>query len=80
MHTSRLGGSSASADIAVAVMPCGLPPTQMVMTLTVEATRRIACLKATARSSALSLTGLQVPLLEPRDKGTVWLARHLTSR
>ena len=49
MQTSRLGGSIASADMAVAVMPFGSPPTQMVMTFTVEATRRIACLKADAK-------------------------------
>jgi hypothetical protein len=42
MQTSRLGGSSDNGDIAVAVMPLGWPPTQRVMTLTVEATRRIA--------------------------------------
>ncbi len=42
MHTSRLGGSIASEDIAVAVIPIGVPSTHMVMTFTVDATRRIA--------------------------------------
>lgn len=36
-------------DMAVAVIPIGSPFTQIVMTLTVEATRRIACLKPVAR-------------------------------
>ena len=46
MQTSRLGGSIASDDIAVAVIPIGSPRTQMVMTFTVDATRRIACLNS----------------------------------
>src|SRR3954453_9952468 len=46
MQTSRRGGSTEMDDIAVAVMPIGVPPTQMVMTLTVEATRRIAWRKS----------------------------------
>jgi hypothetical protein len=45
MQTSRLGGSIEMDDMAVAVIPIGSPFTQMVMTFTVEATRRIACLK-----------------------------------
>src|SRR3954451_7509899 len=46
MQMSRLGGSSERVDMAVAVIPIGVPPTQMVMTLTVEATRRIAWRKS----------------------------------
>ena len=49
MQTSRLGGSTEIEDMAVAVMPIGVPPTQMVMTLTVEATRRIAWRNGFAR-------------------------------
>src|SRR5438270_13347314 len=59
MQTSRLGGSSEMDDIAVAVMPIGLPPTQMVMTLTVEAMRRIARRKSVT-SSRVSV--IAVPL------------------
>jgi hypothetical protein len=50
MQMSRLGGSSDKDDMAVAVIPIGSPPTQTVMTLTVEATRRIACLNSRGRS------------------------------
>ncbi len=52
MQRSRLGGSSDSDDMAVAVIPIGSPPTQTVMTFTVEATRRIACLKSRVRAEA----------------------------
>jgi hypothetical protein len=38
--------------MAVAVMPIGSPPTQTVMTFTVDATRRIACLKSRVRAEA----------------------------
>ena len=41
-------------DMAVAVIPIGSPFTQIVITLTVEATRRIACLKPVARSGSVS--------------------------
>src|SRR4051812_49750532 len=46
MQMSRLGGSSETDDMAVAVTPIGSPRTQTGMTLTVEATRRIACFKS----------------------------------
>ena len=42
MQTSRLGGSIETQDMAVAVMPINWPSMQMVTTLTVAATRRIA--------------------------------------
>ena len=43
MQTSRLGGSIETAETAVAVIPIGWPSTQIEITFTVEATRRIAC-------------------------------------
>ena len=53
MQTSRLGGSIDSEDMAVAVMPIGCPSTQMVITFTVEATRRIAWRKPSLRAASL---------------------------
>ena len=47
-QTSRLGGSIETTETAVAVIPIGLPSTQIEITFTVEATRRIACLKSAA--------------------------------
>jgi hypothetical protein len=54
MQTSRLGGSIASEDMAVAVIPIGSPRTHIVMTLTVEATLRIAWRKPLVTSGSLS--------------------------
>ena len=78
MQMSRLGGSSDSDDMAVAVIPIGSPPTQTVMTLTVEATRRIACLKSSVRSGV----GFDAPAASRRRKQVALLASaasHLDS-
>ena len=48
-QTSRLGGSIDTTETAVAVIPIGSPSTQIEMTFTVEATRRIACLKLSGK-------------------------------
>ena len=42
MQTSRLGGSIEIGETAVAVIPIAWPSTQIEITFTVEATRRIA--------------------------------------
>ena len=53
-QTSRLGGSIETAETAVAVIPIGLPSTQIEMTFTVAATRRIAWLNASASWGSVS--------------------------
>ena len=55
MQTSRLGGSIEIGETAVAVIPIGWPSTQMLITLTVEATRLIALRKESESRSSPSV-------------------------
>ena len=64
--------------MAVAVIPIGLPSTQMVMTFTVEATRRIACLKS---PTSWSWTSLMPRLLgEAPKKQQPWRERAAAAK
>ena len=55
MQMSRLGGSIEIDETAVAVIPIGAPSTQIEITFTVEATRRIAWRKSADSPGSVSI-------------------------